>query len=621
MKNPAAVFLAIVATVLLLASHPFPSYAQQPVALPTPTPRATESGIPTATPEPSTPLLADAIASAIVRIVSIGEQRRIFDSVDARSLGTGSGFVIDERGIIATNAHVVNSGDEFEVYFPGESESLSAALLASDECADIALLALNGAEGPLTALAWRSEAAQQGEAVIAAGYPGGIGELQTTRGVVRQTGLRSFTDWASVGSVIDHTASVEPGNSGGPLLDSAGNVVGVVYARGSDAGDAAAISSEDARAVIDALLAGEEGYRTGITAQAFNAANDQYGVWVISVAPDSFAENAGVLPGDIIRRMNGRVVGRDGTLARYCQVVRESAVGGTISLEVYRSDTNEVLAGALNGAPLAPLRALTTAVYPTPTPAPTPNAVPLAPVVDETGSLVVNAPGDWLYQLNDSVGFGSIISARIFGIAPSAEQYETGRALLRVVVGEIAGLVPEEILDETRNNLYCTTFERSDYADAAWEGIVDRCTGARDPSYVNAFLRNLDHPALFANVNFFVSESNYPMDLGEVIAPLADGLAPNLPVAQRPSAVVQVDALNVRSGPGLDFAPITQVYRGESLPIAGKNAEGCEWLFVAYSNLAGWVAGAPQYVALDRPCGGLVVLTAQEIEAWQSGVE
>jgi len=84
---------------------------------------------------------------------------------------------------------------------------------------------------------------------------------------------------------------------------------------------------------------------------------------------------------------------------------------------------------------------------------------------------------------------------------------------------------------------------------------------------------------------------------------------------------VQVDLLNVRSGPGLEYAPITQVYSGESLPIAGKDTEACNWVFVAYSNLAGWVAAAPQYVALDRPCNELVVLTPQEIDAWQSGVE
>jgi hypothetical protein len=315
------------------------------------------------------------------------------------------------------------------------------------------------------------------------------------------------------------------------------------------------------------------------------------------------------------------VVGRDGTVARYCQIVRDLELDAVVPIEVYRPDSSEVLGGALNGTALAPFRALSAAAFPTATPAPTPIAAPLAPVVDETGALTFNAPSDWLYQLNDSVGFGSIISARIFGVGPSATEYETGRALLRVVVGEITGLDPETILDQTREDLYCGDFERVDYADATWQGPVDRCTGLHDPSYINAFLTNVERPTLFANVNFFVSQSDYPLDLGEVIAPLSEGLLPALPIAERPAAVVQVDSLNVRSGPGLEHEPITQVYSGESLPIAGKESEGCEWLFVAYSNLAGWVAAAPQYVTLDRPCDELVVLTPEEIDAWQSGVE
>jgi uncharacterized protein YraI len=81
---------------------------------------------------------------------------------------------------------------------------------------------------------------------------------------------------------------------------------------------------------------------------------------------------------------------------------------------------------------------------------------------------------------------------------------------------------------------------------------------------------------------------------------------------------VQVDALNVRAGPGLEFAPTDQVYLGEELIIAGKDSPQCEWAYVAFSNLQGWVAASPQYLSLDRDCSDLSVLTEFDVASWQA---
>lgn len=618
-------FKALVASLALAAAILTSQLAERTVFAQTPTPAPVT--LPTATPRPAGSLapgvttdheLPAEIEDAIVRIVSAGDFRRIFDSENARSFGTGSGFVIDYAGHIVTNAHVANGGSKFDIYFDGGDDSVAATLLDIDECADIAVLLLDDPGAAHSFLQWSATPAEIGETIYAAGYPGGVAELRATQGLVRNTGLRAFTDWASVQHVIDHTAFVEPGNSGGPLLGASGEVLGIVYARGDKAGDAAAIAGEDAQEVIAKLLSSDVGFRTGINGQAFAVAPDQFGIWVVSVAPDSAADRAGILPGDIVRRFDNRVVARDGTLAHYCQVLRDLAVDATPNIEVLRPDTGEVLSGALNGTTLRAFRPIASAAYPTPTPIPTPVAAPLVLAEDDSGDVALNVPGDWSYRLTDSVGFGSLVTARIFGVAPTSDDYATGQALLRVVVGEIAGLSPEDILDQTRGSLYCASFERSDYADESWHGIVDRCTGLHDPTYVNAFLNSQQEPGLFANLNFFVAAPDYPIALDAVIAPLAQRLLPTLPVADRPSAVVQVQALNVREGPGLDYTPITQVYSGESLPIAGKDSDTCDWVFVAYSNLAGWVAAAPQYIALDRPCGDLAVLTADEISAWQS---
>lgn len=613
----ALVFLVLAAAILIALLAPHKVSAQTPtpapLTLPTATPRASGSLSPGATTDHALPA---AVEGAIVRIVSTGDYRRIFDSANARSFGTGSGFVIDGSGHIVTNAHVANGGSKFDIFFDGGVDSVAATLYDIDECADIALLTLDDPAAAPTFLQWRSTPAAIGETIYAAGYPGGVAELRATQGAIRNTDLRAFTDWASVQHVIDHTAFVEPGNSGGPLLDSAGSVVGVVYARGGTAGDAAAIAGENAQEIVRQLLDGDSGFRTGINGQAFSVTPDQYGIWVVSVAPGSAADSAGILPGDIVRRFDNRVVARDGTLARYCQLLRDLAPDAAPNIEVLRPDTGEVLSGALNGVALRPFRSLAAAAFPTPTPVPTPVAAPLVLAENASGDVALNVPGDWSYRLTDSVGFGSLVTARIFGVAPTSDAYATGQALLRVVVGETIGLSAEEILDQTRGSLYCAAFERSDYEDASWFGIVDRCTGVHDPTYVNAFLNSQVQPDLFANLNFFVSTSAYPIELDAVIAPLAQTLLPSLPVADRPSAVVQVQALNVREGPGLGYTPITQVYSGESLPIAGKDSEACEWVFVAYSNLAGWVAAAPQYITLDRACAELEVLTADEIAEW-----
>jgi S1-C subfamily serine protease len=210
--------------------------------------------------------------------------------------GAGSGFVFAPGGLILTNSHVVRGAADIAVTFP-DGRTFEAVRVGDDPPTDLALVRVPGAD-PAPVKLGDSSALRPGQIVIALGNPLGF-QWTVTAGVVSALGrsLRSDTGRLIEG-VIQTDAALNPGNSGGPLVSSAGDVVGVNTAVILGAqGICFAIPAKTAAFVAERLLRDGRVRRAwlGLAAQAGPG-----GVRVFEVQPDSPAADAGVQPGDIL---------------------------------------------------------------------------------------------------------------------------------------------------------------------------------------------------------------------------------------------------------------------------------------------------------------------------------
>lgn len=255
--------------------------------------------------------------------------------------GMGSGFIVSPDGYIVTNAHVVDGANEVTVKLTDRRE-FTAKVIGSDKRTDIALIKIDAKSLPSLDLAARPDV-KRGEWVIAIGSPFGF-ENSVSAGVV--SGVHRALPNGQMVPFIQTDVAVNPGNSGGPLLNASGQVVGVnsqIYSRsGGYMGLSFAIPADVAARVADQLkTSGKVSHgRLGIgiqgmdqtLAQSFGL-TDAAGALVGNVDPDSPAAKAGFKTGDVIRKIDG-VAMADSTdvTAR----IGNSAPGTAIKVEVWR---------------------------------------------------------------------------------------------------------------------------------------------------------------------------------------------------------------------------------------------------------------------------------------------
>ena len=274
----------------------------------------------------------------------------------AQSLG--SGFIISEDGYVITNAHVVRGADEISVRLNNQRE-YSAELIGEDPRTDIALLKID-AEGLPTVGIGDSDEVEVGEWVLAIGAPFGL-DHSATHGIVSAIG-RDLPNETYV-PFIQTDAPVNPGNSGGPLIDADGEVIGVnsqIYTNsGGYMGISFAIPINVAMNVADQLKdTGEvrRGYLgvviqpvTDELARSFGL-EDTRGALVAQVQPDTPAAEAGLESGDIITAFNGKSIRRSGQLPR---LVGNAPVGEAATVTVIRDGEEmsfEVTLAELDGS-------------------------------------------------------------------------------------------------------------------------------------------------------------------------------------------------------------------------------------------------------------------------------
>ncbi len=261
---------------------------------------------------------------------------------EKQSSALGSGFIIDEKGIVVTNNHVIDGAEDIVVQVNGEKK-FKAKVIGADPLSDIAVLQIETNEEFIPVNFGNSDKARIGDWVVAIGNPFGLGGTVTS-GIIsarnRSIGLTRYEDY------IQTDASINQGNSGGPLFNMDGDVIGIntaILGRSGNVGIGFAIPSNSAKQVIDQLIEFGETKRgwlgvriqdvTKEIAEVENLGKPR-GALVASVAENSPSEKAGVKSGDIILEFDGQVIQE---MKELPMIVAKTKVGKSVRVKIWRN--------------------------------------------------------------------------------------------------------------------------------------------------------------------------------------------------------------------------------------------------------------------------------------------
>ncbi|WER46950.1 DegQ family serine endoprotease [Cupriavidus sp. WKF15] len=258
---------------------------------------------------------------------------------EEQSRGVGSGFIISQDGYVMTNAHVVADAETIYVTLPDKRE-FKAKLIGADKRTDVALLKIDATGLPRLVLG-DSDKVRAGEWVLAIGSPFGL-DNSVTAGIVSAKG-RDTGDYLPF---IQTDVAVNPGNSGGPLINLRGEVIGInsqIYSRsGGYMGISFAIPIDEAMRVTEQLKLSGRVTRGRIAVAIGDVTKEvadslglgrARGALVGSVEPGGPAEKAGIEPGDIILKFNGREIEKASDLPR---MVGDTKPGTKVPLQLWR---------------------------------------------------------------------------------------------------------------------------------------------------------------------------------------------------------------------------------------------------------------------------------------------
>tara|TARA_B100000902_G_scaffold34403_1_gene41397 strand:- start:24426 stop:25829 length:1404 start_codon:yes stop_codon:yes gene_type:complete len=274
---------------------------------------------------------------------------------ERKSSALGSGFIIDETGIVVTNNHVIQDAEDIIVRVNGDKD-YKATVIGADPLSDLAILQLDTKDKFTPVKFGNSDKARIGDWVIAIGNPFGLGGTVTS-GIIsarnRSIGLSRYEDY------IQTDASINSGNSGGPLFDMNGNVIGIntaILGRSGSIGIGFSIPSNSAKIVIDQLIKFGETKRgwLGVRIQdvtkeiaEVEQLDSPRGALVASVAENSPSDKAGVKAGDIILEFDGQMIEQ---MKELPIIVAKTEVGKKVDVKIWRNKkeiTKQIVLGRL----------------------------------------------------------------------------------------------------------------------------------------------------------------------------------------------------------------------------------------------------------------------------------
>lgn len=302
------------------------------------------------------------VQNSIVNIrTSKNSSNSIYDLLNGNSESSGSlgsGFVVSENGYIVTNYHVINEADEIFVKFSNGKE-YEAKLVGSSKEVDIAVLKIDSNETFTPLNFANSDEIKVGQWSIAFGNPLGLNDSMTV-GVVSAAG-RSSLGIEEIENFIQTDAAINQGNSGGPLIDINGNVIGVNTAifsqNGGSVGIGFAIPSNLVKTVKDSIISNGSFQRAYIGAQISNITDDilknlhlksTNGIYVAKVVPNGPADKAGLKANDIITKINNKEITSAGALIGE---IAAKKIGETVNLEIIRNNETIKISLQVQSAP------------------------------------------------------------------------------------------------------------------------------------------------------------------------------------------------------------------------------------------------------------------------------
>lgn len=318
---------------------------------------------PTESDVPPLPSIADVVAQVKPSVVAINTKFTGYDIFNRpfTQEGAGSGWIIDESGIIVTNNHVIEGAKSITVTL-ADGRILTAEVRGADYLTDLAIVKVNAGSLPAVSLGDSSKL-RIGEWVVAIGNPLGLG-ISAKEGIVSRLGVTMpLGGGQTLYDLIETSAAINPGNSGGPLVNMAGQVIGITsvkIAMSGVEGMGYAISSRTAGAIIEELIT--RGYVIrpwlGVVlhtvdqwiASSYNLAVNE-GALVTQVNPGSPAAKAGLEGGDVITGFdNQKITSADGLI----QAIHSAEIGKRVKLTFWRGKNQEITYAVLAESPPPP---------------------------------------------------------------------------------------------------------------------------------------------------------------------------------------------------------------------------------------------------------------------------